>query len=277
VERQSAPLQAGTCGSFTGVWEPASLQAAADASVHGGTCYRYRVSVSDNVGNWSSSPASGEARIDTNAPSPPQLTLTALAPSVHVSRATVFYRPGAQGALAVAATAADGESGIAQVVFPTLAGAGGGGIDDAAPYAADYTWTQALTAAGPQTVIARDHAGLASDGVFTLAADADPPIGVSLTLVGGPTYPGAAVPFRIDEGSDEDSGVDRRSVTVERDSAPETSAGCGPYTGVWTLLDFPGTADTTVVAGNCYRYRVSVSDNVGNRATSPPSADARVR
>jgi hypothetical protein len=66
-------------------------------------------------------------------------------------------------------------------------------------------------------------------------------------------------------------------VTLERDSAPLTSAGtCGTYTGVWSQLSIPGSADTTVVAGNCYRYRVSVSDNVGNWATSPPSPDARV-
>jgi hypothetical protein len=109
-----------------------------------------------------------------------------------------------------------------------------------------------------------------------MTADADPPFGMSVTLVGGPTYPGAAVPFRIDAGSDTHSGVDRRSVFVERDSAPMTPAGCGLYTGVWTPLDLPGTADTTVVAGNCYRYRVSVSDSVGNRAISPPSPDARV-
>ena len=275
VERQSASLQAGACGSFTSAWEPVSVQAGADAGVQDGTCYRYRVSVSDNVGNWSSSPASGEARIDTTAPSPPQLTLTASAPGVHVSRATVFYRQGAQGALTVAATTADAESGIEQVLFPTVAGASGG-IDDTAPYSADYTWTQALTAAGPHTVTARNRAGLVSDGIFAMTADADPPTGMSVTLLGGPTYTGAAVPFRINEGSDEVSGVDRRSVTVERDSAPMTPAGCGPYTGVWTPLFFPGTADTTVVAGNCYRYRVSVSDNVGNWATSPPSADARV-
>ena len=275
LERQSASFQAGACGSFTGAWEPVSLLAGADAGVQDGTCYRYRVSVSDNVGNWSSSPESGEARIDATEPSPPQLTLTASAPSVHVSTGTVFYRPGAQGALTVAATTADAESGIEQVLFPALAGAGGG-IDDTAPYAAGYTWTQPLTPAGPHTVTAGNRAGLVSHGVFTMTADADPPIGMSVTLLGGSTYPGAAVPFRINEGSDEHSGVDRRSIAVERDSAPMTPAGCGPYTGVWTPLNFPGTADTTVVAGNCYRYRVSVSDNVGNRATSPSSADARV-
>jgi hypothetical protein len=80
----------------------------------------------------------------------------------------------------------------------------------------------------------------------------------------------------VEEGSDAGSGVDRRSVSLERDSAPLTPAGCGSYTGVWVPLSLPGSADTTVVANTCYRYRVSVSDNVGNRATSPPSADARV-
>jgi RNA polymerase sigma factor (sigma-70 family) len=277
VERQSASLQAGTCGSFTGAWEPISLQAGADAGVQHGTCHRYRVSVSDNVGNWSSSPASQEARIDTTAPSRPRLTSTASAPSVHVFGTTVFSRPGAQGSLTVAASTADDESGVEQVLFPTLAGAAGGGIDDTAPYAADYTWTQALTAAGANVVAARNRAGLVSDGVFTMIADGDPPTGMSVTLLGGPTYPGAAVPFRIDQGSDAGSGVDRRSATIERDSAPMTPEGCGAYSGVWTPLDLPGTADTTVVAGNCYRYRVSVADYVGNWATSPPTPDARVR
>jgi hypothetical protein len=275
VERQSGSLQAGACGSFAGAWEPVSLQAGADAGVQDGTCYRYRVSASDNVGNWSSSPASGEARIDTTAPSPPQLKLTASAPGVYVSSVSTFYRPGAQGALRVTATTADAESGIEQVLFPTLTGAGGGGTDDTAPYAADYTWTQALTAAGPLTVTARNRAGLVSDGVFTMTADADPPTGMSVTLLGSPPY-GNVVPFRIDVGSDAGSGVDRRSASVERDSALQTPTGCGPYTGVWTPLGFPGTADTTVVAGNCYRYRATVSDNVGNQATSPPTPDARV-
>jgi hypothetical protein len=98
-----------------------------------------------------------------------------------------------------------------------------------------------------------------------------------VTLLGSPPYTGGAVPLRVEEGSDEGSGVDRRSMTVERDSAPLGPAGCGSFTGVWTALSQPGSADTTVEAGNCYRYRVSVTDNVGNRATSPPSADAEVR
>jgi hypothetical protein len=232
--------------------------------------------VSDNVGNWSSSPASGAARIDATAPSPPRLRLTAAAAGVHLSGATVFYGPEAQGVLTVTATTGDAESGIEQVLFPPLAGAGGGRIDDTAPYATDYTWTQALTATGPHTVTARNRAGLVSHGGFTMTADADPPTGMSVTLLGGPTYPGAAVPFRIEQGTDAGSGVDRRSATVERDSAPMTSGVCGAYTGLWTPLNFPGTVDTTVVTGNCYRYRVSVSDNVGNWGTSPPTADARV-
>jgi hypothetical protein len=276
LERDSAPLTPAGCGSYAGVWTPLTLPGSEDATVVAGNCYRYRVSVSDNVGNRASSPVSGEARVDTSGPSPPELTLTGSGPGVHVLGATVFYRPGAPGALTVAAASADAESGIERVLFPALAGASGGGADDTSPFVAGYNWTQALTAAGPQTVTARNRAGLAASGVFTMAADADAPAGMSVTLLGGPTYPGNAVPIRVEEGSDAGSGVDRRSVGLERDSAPLTPAGCGSYTGVWVPLSLPGSADTTVVANTCYRYRVSVSDNVGNRATSPPSADARV-
>ena len=276
VERQSALLQPAGCGAFGDAWTPVSLRAGADAGVQDGRCYRYRVSVSDNVGNRSSSPPSSQARIDTTAPSSPEVTLRESSPGAYVSGTTVFHRPGAPGALTVAAASTDAQSGIKQVLFPALAGAIGGGDDDTAPYAVDYTWTQALTAAGPQTVVARNGAGLTANGVFTLAADVDPPTGMSVTLLGGSSYPGSAVPIRVDEGSDAGSGVDSQSVTLERDSAPRTPPGCGSYTGVWTPLSIPGSADTTVVAGNCYRYRVSVSDNVGNRASSPPSLEAQV-
>src|SRR5207253_2169604 len=78
-------------------------------------------------------------------------------------------------------------------------------------------------------------------------------------------------------GSDAGAGVDASSGVVERDSAPLSDGSCGAFGGSWTQVPLVGDADTTVVSGNCYRYRYSISDNVGNQsAPSSASADAKV-
>jgi hypothetical protein len=82
--------------------------------------------------------------------------------------------------------------------------------------------------------------------------------------------------MRVEEGSDADSGLDSGSLLVERDRAALVAGVCGLYGGTWTPVFLHGAADTSVESGNCYRYRVSIADNVGNRSTSPPSRDARV-
>lgn len=275
VERDSARLVAGTCGAFTGAWTTVSPAGGADTAVESGNCYRYRVSTSDNVGNRSTSPPSGDARVDTTPPSPPALTLTSSSSTVHVSGTTVFYRPTVSGSLAIAATSADPETGIARISFPALAGASGGDGDEAAPYETTFSWL-ALIAAGEESVIASNPAGLASRSAFSLAADADGPIGTSVTLVGGPRFSGGSVTLKIEEGADAGSGVRPGSVTVERDSASLVSGTCDSFTGAWVAVPLGGSADTSVERGNCYRYRVTVSDNVGNLSTSPPTDAATV-
>src|SRR5262249_26216987 len=64
---------------------------------------------------------------------------------------------------------------------------------------------------------------------------------------------------------------------VERDSVALTNGSCGAFTGAWTTVTLVGGADTTVTSGNCYRYRYSIADHVGNvSAPSPVSATAKV-
>src|SRR5262249_25607632 len=70
VERASAPLSAGVCGSF-GAYTPVTLRGGADTTVQSGSCYRYRYTISDRVGNQSApSAASATAKVDTTGPSP---------------------------------------------------------------------------------------------------------------------------------------------------------------------------------------------------------------
>lgn len=267
VERESAPLSSGSCGDFGGTWTTVAVGDGSDTTVADGACYRYRVSASDRVGNIATSAPSEAARVDTTPPSVPVLTLLESSTAVHVSGATVFYRPTADGSLTVVAAGDDPQSGLARVSFPTMPGTAGGGDDPDAPYEARYDWS-ALGAAGIQTVTATNAAGLSATSPFTLARDATGPTGVSVTAAAS----ASSIALTINQGSDSGSGVDAGSLVVERDAAPVSGASCGPFAGTWTTVTLTGDEDTTVAGGVCYRYRVGVGDNVGNRTTSAPSA-----
>src|SRR5207237_7327269 len=120
-------------------------------------------------------------------------------------------------------------------------------------------------------------AGLTTTADFTPTPDTTAPTGQTVTLADGPYYFTLAVPLTLVNGTDDGSGIDAASGIVERDSAPLSSGHCDSYTGTWTPVTLDGGADTTVISGNCYRYRYTIADNVGNASTpSAASADAKV-
>ena len=108
------------------------------------------------------------------------------------------------------------------------------------------------------------------------ASDSTAPTGQSVALAGGPYYTTLSVPLTLANGSDAQSGVDATSGVVERDSAPLANGSCGTFSGSWTTVTLVGGADTTVTSGNCYRYRYTISDNVGNQSSASASSTSSV-
>ena len=277
VERSDATLSDGTCDTF-GAWATVTLVGGSDTTVETGSCYRYRYSISDNVGNSSGPSATSDtAQVDTTAPTVPSLTLTESSPLDYADGSTLYYNP--QGSntdtFTVDAATTDAQSGIDTVDFPTVFGTDGA-TDNASPYSHDYTWTATDTASGARTVTSANGSGLTSTSTFTLIPDTTAPTGQSVDLTGGPWYTSTSVPLTVDWGTDAGSGLDNASRVVERSEATLANGACDTF-GSWAPVTLVAGADTSVTSGNCYRYRILVSDNVGNApGASAASSTAKV-
>ena len=291
VERESGDLAGDACTNWSGSWSTVTLSGGADTTVASGKCYRYRFTISDNVGNQSAvSATSADAKVDTGDPSvsvssPTEVTGLA-AQYYDGATKTHYFRPGGSGSFTLNATASDVETAVTGVAFPNVSAVSGwtgstGGSDPSSPYAspADYTWTAGATAPGARTITATDKAGRTANDTVTIAADSSAPTGHSVTLAGAgaPYYTRLSVPLTLVDGSDTGSGIDTATRVVERESGDLAADGCTNWSGSWSTVTLSGGADTTVATGKCYRYRYLLSDKVGNQsAASAVSAAAKV-
>ena len=215
---------------------------------------------------------------DTTAPSAPSLGYGSFT-NASVTGSTVYIRQGSAGGFTVTGTSSDPESGIDHLTFPGSLGSGwaGGGQDSSSPYTGVYTFSAAATApAGTQNVTATNGWALTSAATsFTIVADTTAP-SVTAPSVGAGYYTSLSVPVTKNGGSDGGSGLDNTSSVLQRDEAALTNGACGTFPGSWSTVTLSGGSDTSVVSGNCYRYRELLSDNVGNQGTSGASNVAKV-
>jgi hypothetical protein len=252
VERASAPLTNSVCGTF-GAFAAVTLSGGADTSVASANCYRYQYKATDNVGNVSTaSAASADAKVDTTAPTTPNLLLTGFTNTASVGN-VVYYRPAGSGRFTVTAASADSESGVASYNFPSIAGFT---VLGSGP-SRTFSFSDAPSAApAAVTVTATNGAGLTSPGAsFTLVPDPTPPT-VTVRCNGKPclttTYAKAvAVTLSATDGAG--SGVDTIRYTTNG-TDPKVDGGI-EYTRAFSVRSLA-------------RLRVRAYDKAGNASNA---------
>ncbi len=253
--------------SFTTCTSPETFSGLADGS------HTFRVRAVDGAGNVDPTPAVFTWTVDTSAPSAPSLSFGSLT-SAAVTGSTVFYRPSAPaGSFTVTASSTDAGSGVASYGFPAVAS---GWSRSVSGTDATYSHTGSPTEPGPGDVTATNGAGLTSSPTsFTVTADASAPTGMSATVTGG-YRTATSVAVSVATGSDTGSGLSLGTLVLERDDAGLTGDACDPFTGAWSAVTLSAGNDTSVASGTCVRYRVRISDRVGNEGASAPSATVKI-
>ena len=236
-----------------------------------------KTSVAVNNGTWVAQLVA--LRLDAVNPTAPAPTVSESSADSFASGSTFYYRPaGAGGSFTVTDAATDGGSGLSKVTFPGMAV--GGGLTPTSsldvlfpgPYNRTYTWATGASDSGSKTVTAVDNAANSASTTVTVTPDSGAPTGQTISLPGGPYFNALSVPYTTGDGTDALSGVDTATRLVERATATLAADGCGTF---GSFAPAPTSPDTTVVSGNCYRYRFTVKDNVGN-ASAAVTTDAKV-
>jgi len=281
--RDQAPLSSsnglvdGTCGVFTSPTTIASRATPIAQSLSGPTCYRYTLTGTDNVGNTTS--ISTIVKVDTTAPGAPSITLSGATGSTFVNGTTLFInaQAGKSGSFSASATTSDNDSGISNVVFPSLTGfTSGGGVDNSSPFqSGTYTWSGAVAASGAQTVTAVNNANLSTGSAFTVSSDTTAPTGGAFTAngtaatgAGSSSYLTTGTTLAINSRTDYTeaqsataSGLTAGGSLLTIRSATLSNNTCGSYGAPTTIS---GTTSQTVASGNCYLLTLTGTDNVGN-------------
>jgi hypothetical protein len=272
LERASAPLTGGTCGTMSAY---AGSFSSPDTTVQSGFCYRYRFSLADRVGNRSALLETAVAMVDTTAPTAPALAFSGFN-HASVTASTVFYNASTGGGFTVGAASTDPESGVASYAFPAFGtGWTGGGSGGAYTFAAG-----AADPVEPNHVTATNRASLTSSPTdFAVTADGAGPAGGSIAYADG--YRNKATPkvdLTLADGTDALSGVNTASEQLQRSEGTLTEGACGTWADFATLAADPALSytDSTVTSGHCYRYRYLVEDKVGNLTTYTSDAVAKV-
>ena len=279
ITKDTATLLNGVCGSYSAGTAPTG-GTISEASLANG-CYRYTLTGTDNVGNTST--LSVVVVVDKTAPTQ---TISASGSNAFVSGSTLYYKGNAAGSTTLSSVLADTGSCGLSMRFPSLSGTSTGFTfttnTDSSPSGAcpsqtfssanALTWTNPTSSSPTMAIVGSDNAGNTVTTTLTLTNDVTAPAsaglsanGVTATSGGATTtiYSGSSTSLSVTNGSDAGSGINHL-FTV--DIGTNSGGNCNGYGGATTI----STSLTTysVSSGNCYRFILTPTDNVGNTGTA---------
>ncbi len=195
---------------------------------------------------------------------------------------TVAFNPQQPVSFKVRVNAENVGGSIASVMFP----APGQGWTPAsptadstppAPYEMTYTYAGGTGASpgGTLNIVVTDNAGRTTNVPLVLTSDVAPPTGSSLSYANGWSN-AVSASITLNPGSDAGSGIG--DIKLERSVASNTSGACETFGQFNVVATSPVSpyADTTIASANCYRYRLIITDRVGNATTVNPGTTLKV-
>ena len=285
LQRASATLSGGSCATFgafaTVVTNPTSPTSSALTS---GNCYQYRYLISDVAGNQATYTNPGVIiKADSVAPTSVFSITSPVAAYFDSGGQTLYYKGDAAGSFTLVDTVSDAASGPVSATFPAIATTGW--VHNAetvsTPAGGPFTSTSFSWSANPANPAAKaitvtDAAGNVASPSISFVSDTTAPVGGAISYTNG-VINTLSVP--IDTTAATDAGAGIATTTIKRDVAALTTLTetCATFPGTFaTAVTLVGGADTSVTAGNCYRYTYVVTDRVGNEATFTSANVVRV-
>jgi hypothetical protein len=268
-------LDTGAYASCTSPYTPASLaQGSHTFSVRG-------------ISGSSAGPAiSYTWTLDTIAPTQ-SIALAAGATGAYLSGTTLYYRGVAAGSFRLIDTVADGGSGPASATYPAINTTGWTHANETVstpsggPYSSSaFSWNASPGTPAGYSVTAADLVGNTTFTGLTFVLDNTTPTGGALTVNGTAASAGGSTSqatnstsFTIGARTDYTAGGSglRSSVLTVQSEALSGTGGCGapgsggPFVAATTIAGT--TQPTGMLAGYCYVYTLTGTDNVGNTAS----------
>jgi 6-phosphogluconolactonase (cycloisomerase 2 family) len=207
-----------------------------------------------------------------------------------VAGSTIYFNGSVAGSLTIANAITDTGTGPASVTFPEMTATGwthaaesvtaSSGSGSTRTYTSKaFSWTAGATTPGGAEITSSDAAGNARTTPLTFVNDTSAPASAAMSVNGtaatgaGSASTSSSTSFPIDSRTnyttDGQSGLRSSALTVQ--SATLTSGTCGsPGSGGPFVTPAAITATTQaagILAGFCYRYTLTGTDNVGNAAS----------